>query len=98
MFEMGAFIRLRLPDGKEVEPTLVEFQRSYGMGRDRSFVMVFPKSIDGKAVKPPFEVRVKEFGQGTGTLLFPVEAVPDEMAFWRVQQMWKASATRETHP
>lgn len=93
MFEMGAFIRLRLPDGTELEPTLVEFQRSFGMGLDRSFVMVFPRRHQGRDIRPPFEIRVKEFGQGMGTLGFRVKTVPDEMARGQALRLWKAEGS-----
>jgi hypothetical protein len=90
MFEMVPFIRLVLPDGKEIEPSLVEFQRSFGMGKDRSFLLVFTKISDGKTLKPPFRVQVREFGQGTGTMVFEVKQVPTEAETWQVKRMWKA--------
>lgn len=95
-FEMQAFIRLRLANGKELEPVLVEFQRNFGMGLNRSFVIVFPKSHEGKPIQPPFQLRVAEFGQGTGTFVFDVTHAPDEMALWRVKQLWKASGVDES--
>lgn len=92
MFEMGSFIRLQLKDGTEVEPLLVEYQRSFGMGLDRDFLMVFPKVSRQKPVAPPFTVVVREFGQGTGTMRFDMGRPPAEMAFWRVKQLWQRSA------
>ncbi len=95
MFEMKAFIRLRTKDGREIEPSLVEYQRTFGMGRDRTFLLVFPKVQEGRAVAPPFEVRVREFGQGTGLMNFDVKGVPSEMGWWRLKRLWKASALAE---
>lgn len=91
MFEMGGFIRLRTPDGKEIEPALVEFQRSFGMGLDRSFVVVFPKQRDGQAIRPPFQIQVRDFGQGTGRLEFDIKGAPGTMSLWRLKRLWKAS-------
>lgn len=95
MFEMREFIRMKTPDGHEIEPSLVEFQRSFGMGRDRCFLMVFPKAQEGKAITPPFEVRVREFGQGTGLMTFEVKDAPSELSWWRLKRLWKATAKAE---
>lgn len=92
MFEMGGYIRLRTKDGQEVEPVLVEFQRSFGMGQSRTFLLVFPKISNGKPVVPPFEVQLREFGQGLGVIKFTVDSSPSEFAFWRLKRLWKTSA------
>ncbi len=92
MFEMGDFIHLKTPAGAEVKPVLVEFQRTFGMGLDRSFLVIFPKTWEGKPLKPPFDVRVHEFGQGLGLLEFHVAKGPSEMGPWRLKRHWKASA------
>lgn len=94
MFEMGPLIRLVLPDGKEVEPSIVEFQRAFGMGLDRSWLLVFPVEREGKALSPPLHVRVKEFGQGTGTLDFEVRKAPPRYAAGRLKSLWKQSWER----
>lgn len=91
MFEMNGFIRLVLPDGKEIEPRMVEFQRSFGMGRDRSFMVIFPKQFEGHPLKPPFIVRVAEFGQGTGTMEFSVRRSPAEQGESAFRRTWKGS-------
>ncbi len=91
MFEMGAYVRLLRPDGTEIEPTLVEFQRSFGMGRDRTFLVVFPGTHQGKALAPPFVVKVGEFGQGMGILRFRVTKAPGFLSDRQVRSMWKAS-------
>ncbi len=95
MFEMKPFIVLKTRGGQDIEPILVEYQRSFGMGKDRSFLLVFPKGQQGKPVAPPFEVRVREFGQGLGLLRFEMKDAPGEMAWWRVKRLWKASAKAE---
>lgn len=92
MFEMGDFIRLRTSEGKEVEPSLVEFQRAFGMGKDRQFLIVFPRVFEGKPLAPPFDVVVKEFGQGTGTLRFAMKRGPSSMALWRARRLWKLNS------
>lgn len=89
IFEMGPFIRIVLPDGKEIEPLLVEFQRSFGMGRDRSFLIIFPARYEGKSLSPPFRLRIAEFGQGMGTLQFEVKKQPDNLPDWQVKRLWK---------
>jgi hypothetical protein len=94
MFEMGEFIRLKTPSGEEVEPSLVAFERSFGMGLDRQFLIVFPQVYRAKPLRPPFEVVVKEFGQGTGTFNFPVQQEPGALARWKVQRMWKRSSPK----
>jgi|GEM_PF-3764263 len=91
MFEMSGFIRLRTKEGKDIEPALVEFQRSFGMGMDRSFIIVFPKTYEGRNIAPPFEILVREFGQGIGTMHFPVKEAPAELPLWRVKRLWKGS-------
>lgn len=95
MFEMKGFIRLRASDGREIEPTLVEFQRGFGMGRDRTFLLVFPKVHEGKSTQPPFEVRVREFGQGLGLLRFEVAKGPKEMSWRGLKALWKRTAKVE---
>lgn len=95
MFEMKGFIRLRTKEGREIEPALVEYQRTFGLGRDRSFILVFPKVEEGKAVPAPFQVRVREFGQGTGLMTFDVKQGPSEMSWWRLKRLWKATARAE---
>lgn len=95
MFEMGGFIRLKTADGKEWEPSLVEYQRSFGMGKARSFLLIFPKKGNGQAIAPPFEVVVKEFGQGMGTIRFQVKEAPTLMSWWRLKQVWKSAAKAE---
>jgi len=88
MFEMGPFIRLVSPDGKEIEPRLVEFQRSFGIGRERSFLLVFPVEYEGKPLFPPFELRVMEFGQGMGLLRFQIKKTPSGMTDREIRRLW----------
>lgn len=95
LFEMGDFIHLKLPGGTEIPPLAVEYQRSFGMGLDRHFILIFPKEFQGKPVQPPFEVVVREFGQGMGTLRFQVQKTPGRLAFWRVKRLWKQSSPIE---
>jgi hypothetical protein len=92
MFEMKDFIRLKMPSGEEVEPSLVEFERSFGVGQERSFLIVFPRMSGPKNFRPPFEVVVKEFGQGTGTFHFPIKREPSELAWWKIRRAWKYSS------
>ncbi|WP_306591272.1 hypothetical protein [Geothrix sp. 21YS21S-4] len=95
LFEMDGFIRLRLSGGKEVPPLEVAYQRSFGMGLDRRFFLVFPKVFEGRPVQPPFEVIVREFGQGMGMLRFQMEQAPPVLAAWRIKRLWKQSAQKD---
>ena len=95
LFEMKGFIRIHTPDGREIEPSIVEFQRGFGMGRDRSFLLVVSKHQSGKPLLPPFEVRVREFGQGLGLLRFEIHEAPSELSWRRLKRLWKVTGEAE---
>ena len=92
LFEMKDFIRMKLPSGEEVEPALVEYERSFGVGLDRRFLLVFPAVHKGRPIKAPFEIVVREFGQGMGTLRFPMTRTPESVARWKVKKLWQSNS------
>lgn len=73
MFEMKEFIHLKTASGDSIPPDLCHMERSYGLHKSRSFLLMFPSPLLNGHKVQKLTLRLREFGLGTGQMSFKVK-------------------------
>lgn len=70
MFSLRENISL-LAEGEEIPLSFYNMENSYGMTKDRTFLLVFPRQDQNKKidVSEKIKIRLKEFGLATGNII-----------------------------
>jgi hypothetical protein len=72
-FEMKDFIHLETASGDSIPPDLCHMERSYGLHKSRSFLLMFPSPLQNGRKDQKLTLRLKEFGLGVGQMSFQVK-------------------------
>jgi hypothetical protein len=79
-FEMNEFIYLETASGDSIPPDLCHMERSYGLHKTRSFLLMFSLPLHNDRKDQKLVLRLKEFGLGTGQMSFQVKILAKRFA------------------
>ena len=85
MFALQESIYLQTPTMDEVPLGMYHMERTFGLRKSRTFLLVFPAEINGQnlldADNDWLKLHVEEFGLGTGQLTFTFELPFEDVQF-----------------
>ncbi|MGH7596455.1 MAG: hypothetical protein ACREOI_08885 [bacterium] len=81
MFEMKDFIHLETASGDSIPPDLCRMERSYGLHKSRSFLLMFPSPLQNDRKDQKLTLRLREFGLGTGQISFQIKTSAVRLEF-----------------
>jgi len=84
MFDLADYIRLESPEVSNVPLAVYSCDRTFGINRDRTFLLGFPRNVNGKNLIQKnctaIKVVVDEFGLNVGRLEFLFSLTPENEA------------------
>lgn len=85
MFRLKEQFFLRTKSGEEIPLDAYHLDRTYGMTKDRTLLLMFPAVFNNRELlsenSSPVELVLKEFGLGVGRLKFEFDAAAPKTAF-----------------
>ncbi len=75
-FRMSEFVKIKLSNGKVIEPLSCLFQQTYGLSKANQLLVIFDCKDFKKQEK--FKILINEFGLRTGDLLFSFSVGPQQ--------------------